>query len=101
MSLDQVFEKISFSNEDLAREEANLPHHLIQKYLILDQIPQLMATIKTWLDSEYATPQFMRFLVHLVLFLKQIGHCHRHDIADKVFERYDFIFNLMSFVLPN
>lgn len=86
MTLDEVFEKISATRDNRIRDEANSPDHLIQKYLILDQIPQLMKEMETWIMSKNISPQFLRFLAHLVLFLKQIGHSQRDDIADKVLE---------------
>ncbi|GLV32653.1 Nucleoporin 107kD [Carabus blaptoides fortunei] len=88
MTLDEVFEKISATRDNRIRDEANSPDHLIQKYLILDQIPHLMKEMETWIMSKNINPQFLRFLAHLVLFLKQIGHSQRDDIANKVLESY-------------
>lgn len=86
MSLDDIFEKISSCKDQKIRDEGNSPHHVIQKYLILDQVPQLMVMAEKWLNTGNSTPHFLRFLAHLVLFLKQIGQCQRDDIADKVLE---------------
>lgn len=88
MSLDDVFVKISAYPMAKIKKEAEEPDHIIQKYIILDQIPQLMIEIDKWLHEANCSPQFIRFLAHLVLFLRQIGQIHRDDIAEKVLVAY-------------
>lgn len=88
MSLDDIFVRLESFPSKKIRDESQEPDHIIQKYLILDQIPQLMQAIDHWLELPNISPQFIRFLAHLVLFLRQIGNVHRDDIAEKVLERY-------------
>lgn len=50
----------------------NNPYHIIQKYIILDDVEGLMKEAHTWLQDNPA-PHLLRCLTHLVLFLKHIG----------------------------
>ncbi|XP_012287801.1 nuclear pore complex protein Nup107 isoform X2 [Orussus abietinus] len=88
MSLEQIFTELQASKNDVIRFQANKPDHLIQKHLILDQIPQLMDEIEKMVDSGTCTSQFLRFLAHLVLFLRQIGKGAKYKIGDKVLLAY-------------
>lgn len=86
LSIDEIFEKLESSPIDIIREESEKPDHIIQKYIILDQIPQLMTYINEWISKSNNSPHFIRFLTHFVLFLRQIGHNQKDDIGDKVLE---------------
>lgn len=86
LSIDEIFEKLEASPIDNIKEEAEDPDHIIQKFLILDQIPQLMIAVGRWITRANISPHFVRFLAHLILFLRQIGHSHNDEIGDKVLE---------------
>ncbi|XP_065095633.1 nuclear pore complex protein Nup107 [Ochlerotatus camptorhynchus] len=90
MSLEQIFEELAAHKNIRIRSSAQEVDRVIQKYLILDDIPELMRQFDAWLaDSSFPlTAQMLRFLSHLVLFIRQIGKQCQEDIADKVIKRY-------------
>ncbi|KAK2587811.1 hypothetical protein KPH14_003913 [Odynerus spinipes] len=88
VSLEEIFKELLASKNELIRTQANKPDHLIQKYLILDQIPKLMEEIESMIDLGTCDSQFLRFLAHLVLFLRQIGKNTQDKIGDKVLQAY-------------
>lgn len=90
LSLEEIFNDLHSSKEAIIMKLSNTPDHMIQKYLILDQVPQLMEIIEDWIDSDQCRPQFLRFLAHLVLFLRQIGKIGNQSdkVGDKVLLAY-------------
>lgn len=88
ISLEEIFKELHASKNELIRAQANKPDHLIQKYLILDQIPKLMEEVESMIDLGTCEPQFLRFLAHLILFLRQIGKNTKDKIGDKVLQAY-------------
>uniref|UniRef100_A0A182Q2M3 Nuclear pore complex protein n=1 Tax=Anopheles farauti TaxID=69004 RepID=A0A182Q2M3_9DIPT len=90
LSLEQIFDaleahksaRISFAAKDVDK--------VIQKYIMLDDIPELMRIVDGWLDGSDVVllPQMLRFLTHFVMFLRQIGKTFQEDIGDRVIKRY-------------
>ncbi|KAL6266620.1 hypothetical protein P5V15_003465 [Pogonomyrmex californicus] len=88
ISLEDAFKELHASKNPLIRAQSNKPDHLIQKYVILDQIPKLMEEIETMIDVGTCDPQFLRFLAHLILFFRQIGKSTKDKVEDKVLLAY-------------
>lgn len=88
ISLKDVFKELHASKNPIIRTQSNEPDHLIQKYLILDQIPKLMTEIENMIDSRTCDPHFLRFLAHLICFFRQIGKNSKDKIGDKVLLAY-------------
>ncbi|KAG5892251.1 hypothetical protein JTB14_014621 [Gonioctena quinquepunctata] len=88
MSLNEVFSNLESSKSPKIREEARRPDHIIQKYIILDEIPVLLGKFEEWLEKEDISTTFLRFLSHLVLFFDQVGQGHNREVVEKVLEAY-------------
>ncbi|CAK9831014.1 Nuclear pore complex protein Nup107 [Anthophora retusa] len=88
ISLKDVFKELHASKNPIIRAQANEPDHLIQKYIILDQIPKLMEKIENMIDTNTCDPHFLRFLAHLIFFFRQIGKNAKDKIGDKVLLAY-------------
>ena len=88
MYLEDVFKELHASKNPIIRTQSNKPDHLIQKYLILDQIPKLMEEIETMIDTKNCDPHFLRFLGHLIFFFRQIGKNTNDKVGDKVLLSY-------------
>ncbi|CAH0555792.1 unnamed protein product [Brassicogethes aeneus] len=86
MSLNDVFVSLDSSKNVKVREESRKPEHIIQKYIILDEIPKLINQLEDWIEESNLDTQFLRFAAHLVLFLEQIGQTH-HSV-EKILEAY-------------
>ena len=86
--LEDVFKELHASKNPIIRTQSNKPDHLIQKYLILDQIPKLMEEIETMIDTKNCDPHFLRFLGHLIFFFRQIGKNTNDKVGDKVLLSY-------------
>lgn len=88
MTLNEIFDELYAHKSPSVRTIAAHPSTIIQKYLILDDIPELMKHIDAWISDAKIDAQMLRFLTHVVLFMRQIGRQHQEDIADKVIKRY-------------
>lgn len=86
MSLNEVFSSLESSKNQIVREESRRPDHVIQKYVILDEIPSLMLKIDEWIEDETLPTTFLRFLAHLVLFFDQVCKGHNREISERVLE---------------
>lgn len=88
MYLEDVFKELHASKNPIIRTQSNKPDHLIQKYLILDQIPKLMEEVETMIDTKNCDSHFLRFLAHLIFFFRQIGKNTNDKVGDKVLLSY-------------
>lgn len=86
--LEEIFNELQSSKNPHVRMQAMQPSHLIQKYLILGQIPQLMTEMEILVEKEVCEPQLLRFLAHVVLFLRQIGQDLKPNVANKILLSY-------------
>ncbi|XP_033322912.2 nuclear pore complex protein Nup107 [Megalopta genalis] len=88
LSLEDVFKDLHASKNPIIRTQANMPDHMIQKFLILDEIPKLMEEIESMIDLKMCDPHFLRFLAHLIFFFRQIGKNVNDKVGDKVLMAY-------------
>lgn len=89
MTLEDIFKKLEAHENKMIQSEANNPLNIVQKYLILDEIPELMKCIDMWLeDYLLKSPQMLRFLTHVVLFLRQINRSHEENIENRLIQAY-------------
>lgn len=88
MSLEQIFDELSAHKSDAIRLTAENPVNVVQKFLILDDIPEMMRHIDAWISAGKIDSQMLRFLTHIVLFMRQIGRPHHEDVADRVIKAY-------------
>lgn len=89
MSLEQIFNELEAHKNLAVKTTSKSTISVIQKYLILDDIPALMSHINRLLDEgNNLSPQLLRFLGHLVLFIRQIGRNHPEEIGDRVIKSY-------------
>lgn len=98
-TLEDIFDELEASKSPIIHKQANEPAHRIQKYIILDEVTTLMDDIETMIDQKICDSQFIRFLAHLILFLRQIGKNLNEKVADKVLLEYVQI--LMEFGDPS
>lgn len=88
MSLEQIFDELNAHENVVVNTSAKNPVNIIQTYLILDNIPAMMKAIDDWITEGKVNAQMLRFLTHIVLFMRQVGRHHQEDIADKVIKTY-------------
>lgn len=89
MTMEQIFDELAANKDKHIQEEAKNPLNIVQRYLILDNIQELMKHIESWLeDYLLKSPQMLRFLTHVILFLRQINRNHQEDIANRLIRTY-------------
>lgn len=85
MSLNDIFLRLETSSVPNIAKEAKDKYRIIQKYIILNEIPKLISSLEQWVEETDVSTQFTRFAAHLILFLEQIGQAARKDV-DKIVE---------------
>ncbi|XP_013392603.1 nuclear pore complex protein Nup107-like [Lingula anatina] len=85
-----IFQEIQASDNDEVRLEANEKYHIIQKYVILDDVPGLIEEMYSWLSNSGIKPphHLIRFMAHLVLFLRTIGKTTKEEMCTFILESY-------------
>jgi nuclear pore complex protein Nup107 len=89
MDIEEVFSELAASKDTHIRNDAQKMAHKVQRYLIMDQVGTLMDEMEQWikLNTEHKL-QSLRFLSHLVLFLRLIGRAEKDNIGDAVLRAY-------------
>lgn len=88
MSLEQIFDELSVHKNETVKQAARNKMHLIQKYIILDNVPELLQKMNSWIEEEKLSPHMLRFLSHIVLFMRQIGKVDKEEVADVIIKAY-------------
>lgn len=87
MNLQQIFDEI-FQKNIMIQEAAKNPINIIQKHLIMDNISELLCEMQKWIEEKNLSSHMLRFLSHIVLFMRQIGRIDREEIADQIIKAY-------------
>ncbi|XP_076371514.1 nuclear pore complex protein Nup107 isoform X3 [Tachypleus tridentatus] len=86
---EQIFQNLQASTLETVRQEAKSPHQVIQKYLILDDIDGLIEEMYEMVQAEPSPPHHLiRFMVHLVLFLRTVGRSSKEELCVTVIEAF-------------
>ncbi|XP_037947688.1 nuclear pore complex protein Nup107 [Teleopsis dalmanni] len=92
MTLEQIFNELSVHSDSAIRDYASSKVGIIQMHLIMDNTSELLKDMNKWIEeskkSKPLTPHMLRFLTHIVLFLRQIGRVDKEEYADNVIEAY-------------
>ncbi|KAM7351759.1 nuclear pore complex protein Nup107 [Cochliomyia hominivorax] len=96
MSLEQIFDELLVHNDAAVRDYAQSKVGIIQKYLILDNITELLQQMNRWIEEDKPTNEYetslnshmLRFLTHIVLFMRQIGRVDKEEAADRIISAY-------------
>lgn len=87
---DAIFKEIQASGNDNVRAESMDCFHLIQKYLILGNIDGLIEEMYSWVKDTSNRPSqhLIRFMAHLILFLRTIGKTTKEELCIAILETY-------------
>nr|XP_014097162.1 nuclear pore complex protein Nup107 isoform X1 [Bactrocera oleae] len=93
MSLEQIFEELSVHKDVAVRDYTCSKVGIIQKCLILDNIGELLQIMRRWVEesdksNDPRDPHLLRFITHIVLFLRQIGRVDKEETADFIVAAY-------------
>lgn len=87
-ALEQIFEKLAAQESVAVKAAAKNPVNIIQQFIILDDMAELMRHVDQWLQESNISSQMLRFLTHVILFMRQIGKSHQEEVSDRVIKAY-------------
>jgi len=86
-SLSKVMAEVAGKGGSVA-EEKNLPYHVIQTHIILNDWPGLVSVMSSWLSGT-VEPHLLRFMCHLVLIHRSLGtEGANPEEEERILERY-------------
>ncbi|EDW77928.1 uncharacterized protein Dwil_GK24746 [Drosophila willistoni] len=88
MTLEQIFQELEVAKDLTVRDYAQSQLGQIQKHLILDTCHELIQFVGRWLTP---SPHQLRFVTHLVLFLRQINRLDQkqdQSLAEQIISNY-------------
>jgi nuclear pore complex protein Nup107 len=89
MDVEEVFSELAASKDTRIRDRAQKMTHKVQQYLIMDQVGTLMEEMEQWIKLRTEQKrQSLRFLSHLVIFLRLIGRAEKDHVGDAVLREY-------------
>ncbi|XP_044271446.1 nuclear pore complex protein Nup107 [Tribolium madens] len=87
-SLSEIFTILEASKNSDVAKEAHEIDHVIQKLVILDEIPTLIHLLEKWSEDPGVSTQSLRFYAHLVLFFESVGDSTNRKTCEKIVETY-------------
>ncbi|KAL8570338.1 hypothetical protein ACOMHN_035756 [Nucella lapillus] len=86
----QVFQALQASPDQVIRSECEQWYHVIQKNIILGHISALVEVMYDWVQKGRQSLPYhlLRFMAHLVLFLRRIGQDVNEDLCTVILECY-------------
>ncbi|KAH8410222.1 hypothetical protein KR009_009176 [Drosophila setifemur] len=90
MTMEQIFDELNVAKDASVRDFAQGQLGVIQRHLILDTCGELLQHMVRWLekDAGQLPPHQLRFMAHIVLFLRQIGRVEQERQAEKIIAAY-------------
>ncbi|XP_032202977.1 nuclear pore complex protein Nup107 isoform X4 [Mustela erminea] len=89
-TLEKVFEELQATDKKRVLEENQEHYHIVQKFLILGDIDDLMNEFNKWLSkSRNNLPgHLLRFMTHLVLFFHTLGLQIKEEVSIEILKTY-------------
>ncbi|XP_041451938.1 LOW QUALITY PROTEIN: nuclear pore complex protein Nup107 [Drosophila obscura] len=90
MTLEQIFDELNVAKDVSVKDFAKGQLGIIQKHLILDTCGELIQHMVRWLETDAIklSSHQLRFMAHIVLFLRQIGRVENEKQAEKIIASY-------------
>ncbi|GFS99260.1 nuclear pore complex protein Nup107 [Nephila pilipes] len=88
LDLEEIFQELAASNSNEVRSESKKHHHIIQKYVILDDIGGLIEEMYSWLNNSPLDSQILRCMAHIILFLRLVGRSTKEELCVPILEAY-------------
>ncbi|KAG1682091.1 Nuclear pore complex protein Nup107 [Nymphon striatum] len=90
LTVEQVFKEMEASSNDFVKDESQNVYHIIQKFIVLDNIDGSIEQMCDLIQQKNDRPShhLIRFMAHLTLFLRSIGKCHNEELCISILEAY-------------
>ncbi|EDW25505.1 GL26389 [Drosophila persimilis] len=90
MTLEQIFDELNVAKDVSVKDFAKGHLGIIQRHLILDTCGELIQQMVRWLETDISklSSHQLRFMAHIVLFLRQIGRVENEKMAEKIIASY-------------
>lgn len=85
---EKMFDTIAASKISEVCREAEQPHNVAQRCIILNSIGKLVEEMCSWMDADNFDPQVLRFLSHLLLFLRDLGESLELESFNQLMLKY-------------
>ncbi len=79
------------------RIESAKPERIIQRLIITNRIPELIAVMAEWCESENVNPNLVRLAVHIIICLRTFAVEHDKKGADDILRVYVKVMQLHKF----
>ncbi|GFX38364.1 nuclear pore complex protein Nup107 [Trichonephila clavipes] len=88
LDMEEIFQELAASNSHEVRTESQNHHHILQKYVILDDLGGLIEEMYNWLNSSTLDGQILRCMTHIILFLRLIRQSTKEELCVPILEAY-------------
>uniref|UniRef100_A0A672RPB5 Nuclear pore complex protein n=1 Tax=Sinocyclocheilus grahami TaxID=75366 RepID=A0A672RPB5_SINGR len=88
-TLEKVFEELQATESKRVLDATKEHYHVIQKFVILEDLDGLLEEFSDWLGRSTALPvHLLRFMSHLVLFYRSLGMQLKEEVCVDVLKTY-------------
>uniref|UniRef100_A0A671QW27 Nuclear pore complex protein n=1 Tax=Sinocyclocheilus anshuiensis TaxID=1608454 RepID=A0A671QW27_9TELE len=88
-TLEKVFEELQATESKRVLDATKEHYHVIQKFVILEDLDGLLEEFSDWLGRSTALPaHLLRFMSHLVLFYRSLGLQLKEEVCVDVLKAY-------------
>nr|XP_006815564.1 PREDICTED: nuclear pore complex protein Nup107-like [Saccoglossus kowalevskii] len=85
-----VFQELQAYPNEVIQGQSKLPYHVIQKYIILNDLDGLIEEMNDWLHNPTlrSSTHLIRFMAHIVLFFRAVGLQTKEELCTAILEAY-------------
>ncbi|XP_035222943.1 nuclear pore complex protein Nup107-like isoform X2 [Stegodyphus dumicola] len=83
----EIFQELE-TNDSRVKLNCNSSHHVIQKYIILNDLDGLIEEMYNWLSNIQLQGHVLRCMAHIILFLRVIGKSTKEELCIPILEAY-------------
>lgn len=86
---EQIFQELQASISNVIQTESMNYYHIMQKYIILDNVEALIEEMYKWSQMKPSpSSHLLRFMTHIILFLHAIGRSCKEQLTVAILESY-------------
>ncbi|XP_067133946.1 nuclear pore complex protein Nup107 [Centruroides vittatus] len=86
---EQIFQELQASVSNITQMKSTNYYHVMQKYIILDNVEALVEEMYKWSQMQpRPSSHLLRFMSHVILFLRTIGRSCKEELTVAILESY-------------
>ncbi|XP_046851291.1 nuclear pore complex protein Nup107-like [Xenia sp. Carnegie-2017] len=88
LTQEKIFKELHYSKNEAVRDASNSQYHIIQKYIIINDIDGLVEEMYGWVRDGTSSSHMLRFMAHFILLLRTVGLETKDEMCQSILQSF-------------